>query len=64
MDGSSLGVLINQSLLSMSIMPNTVLPPPPNDLKSLLLNKNPIDIEYQIVNGQNQVRAIKPASKP
>ena len=64
MDGSSLGVLINQSLQSMSIMPNTVLPPPPNDLKSLLLNKNPIDIEYQIVNGQNQVRAIKPASKP
>jgi len=40
------------------------LPPPPNDLKSLLLNKTPIDLEYQIVNGQNQLRAIKPAGKP
>jgi hypothetical protein len=64
LDGLSLNVLINQAPQVMRIMPNTVLPPPPNDLKSLLLNKTPIDLEYQIVNGQNQLRAIKPASKP
>ena len=64
LDGLSLNILINQSLQVMRIMPNTVLPPPPNDLKSLLLNKTPIDLEYQIVNGQNQLRAIKPAGKP
>ncbi len=64
MDGLTLTLKINQSFQVMSIMPNTVLPPPPNDLKNLILNKTPIDIEYQIVNGQNQLRAIKPAPKP
>jgi hypothetical protein len=63
-DVRSLGVLINQSLQVMVIMPNSLLPPPPNDIRSLLINKTPIELEYQIVNGQNQVRTIKPASKP
>jgi len=63
-DARSLGVLINQSLQVMVIMPNSLLPPPPNDIRSLLINKTPIELEYQIVNGQNQVRTIKPASKP
>jgi hypothetical protein len=57
-------VLINQSVQTMRIMPNTVLPPPPNDLKNLLLNKTPIELEYEVVNGQNQLRALKPASNP
>jgi hypothetical protein len=64
LDGLSLGVLINQSVQTMRIMPNTVLPPPPNDLKNLLLNKTPIELEYEVVNGQNQLRALKPASNP
>ena len=64
MDGLNLGVLINQSLQVMRIMPNTVLPPPPNDLRNLLLNTTPIEVTYEIVNGQNQVRSLKPASNP
>ena len=63
-DGLSLGVLINQNVQTMRIMPNTVLPPPPNTLKSLLLNNTLIEMEYEIVNGQNQLRALKPASNP
>ena len=64
LDGLSLNLWINQSLQVMRIKPNTLLPPPPNDLKSLLLNQTPIDIEYQIVNGQNQLRSIKPSRRP
>ncbi len=63
-DGLSLGVLINQNVQTLRIMPNTVLPPPPNTLKSLLLNNTLIEMEYEIVNGQNQLRALKPANNP
>ncbi len=59
---STLTFSIAGNPVTMSLIPGTVLPPPPNDLPNLVKSKTPLTIEYQVINSVNQIRDFQPAT--
>ena len=57
---STLTFSINASPVTMTLTPGTVLPPPPNDLPSLVKFKTPLTIEFQVINSVYQIRDFQP----
>jgi len=61
-DGKSLSVLLDGQTTpsTMVLFDGSILPPPPLTLDALRLDHVPVDVEYQVVAGRNQLRSINP----
>jgi len=61
-DGKSVSVLFDgqASATTLVLLDGSLLPPSPNDLSALRSGHIHVDVEYQIIAGQNQLRKVTP----